>query len=65
VVGAPKKPWEDRPDVPLPSANKTCYRVVAVGADGSESGASDYTGVPRPFVFSRLETTAWVGISYR
>ena len=53
------------PDASLPNTNRAYYRVVAMDAAGNESGASDYAEVPRPFVFSRPETTARVGKPYR
>jgi hypothetical protein len=46
-------------------ANRAFYRVVAVDAQGRESGASDYAEVPRPFVWSRPDPSARVGQVWR
>lgn len=53
------------PEVVLPAANKTYYRVVAVDEDGRRSGPSDYAAAPRPVIYSRPETSAAVGAEYR
>jgi hypothetical protein len=53
------------PDVNLPAANKTYYRVVAVDEQGRRSGPSDYTVAPRPVVYSRPVLSARVGDEYR
>lgn len=47
------------------NTNRAYYRVVAVDAEGIESGPSDFAEVERPFVFSRPETKAQVGKPYR
>jgi len=46
------------------NANKAFYRVVAVAADGTESGPSDYLELPRPFVYTR-PAAARVGREWR
>ncbi|MCX8038386.1 MAG: fibronectin type III domain-containing protein [Candidatus Sumerlaeia bacterium] len=53
------------PDVVLPAANKTFYRVVAVDGQGKRSGPSDYATAPRPVIYSRPVQTAAVGAEYR
>ncbi len=53
------------PDVALPAANKTYYRVVAVDERGKRSGPSDYATGPRPILLSRPVTAAKVGAEYR
>ncbi len=53
------------PDVELPSANKTYYRVVAVDEFGKRSGPSDYATAPRPVIFSKPPTKTQVGAEYR
>jgi hypothetical protein len=53
------------PDVDLPAANKTYYRVVAVDEQGKRSGPSDYATAPRPIIYSKPVTTAQVGAEYR
>ncbi len=53
------------PALSLPNTNRAYYRVVAVDAEGIESGPSDYAEVPRPFVFSRPDTKAQAGKPYR
>jgi len=53
------------PDVALPNTNKCFFRVVAVEADGNESGPSDYAQVERPFVYTRPRVKAQVGKRYR
>ena len=53
------------PDITLPAANKTYYRVVAVDDQGKRSGPSDYATAPRPVVYSRPALTATVGAEYR
>ncbi len=49
------------PRVRGPNANKAYYRVVAVDARGVESGCSDYAEAPRPFIYTRPDSTAVVG----
>jgi len=53
------------PDVELPTANKTYYRVVAVDEFGKRSGPSDYATAPRPVIFSKPPQVAKVGAEYR
>ena len=53
------------PDVELPTANKTYYRVVAVDEFGKRSGPSDYATAPRPVIFSKPPRVAKVGVEYR
>jgi len=53
------------PDVGLPGANKTYYRVVAVDEQGKRSGPSDYATAPRPVIYSKPVATARVGAEYR
>jgi len=48
-----------------PNMNKVYYRVVAIDADGTESGCSDYVELPHPFIYSDPLTTAKVGTEYR
>jgi len=36
------------------AGNRAFFRVVAVDADGSRSGPSDYAEAPRPFIFSPI-----------
>jgi hypothetical protein len=51
--------------VDLPAANKTYYRVVAVGEKGKRSGPSDYAAAPRPVIYSKPVVAAKVGAEYR
>jgi len=53
------------PEVELPAANKTYYRVVAVDEQGKRSGPSDYATAPRPVIYSKPATVAKVGAEYR
>ena len=53
------------PEVHLPAANKTYYRVVAVDEQGKRSGPSDYAVAPRPVIYSKPVLTATVGAEYR
>jgi hypothetical protein len=48
-----------------PSANTTYYRVVAVDAQGKQSGPSDYATAPRPTLHGRPATQAKIGTEYR
>jgi hypothetical protein len=52
-------------EIPLPGANKTYYRVVAVDAQGKRSGPSDYATAPRPVIYSKPVLTGKVGAEYR
>ena len=45
-------------DIDSPNANKTYYRVVAVDAQGKQSGSSDYATAPRPTIHGKLATHA-------
>ena len=53
------------PEVDLPGANKTYYRVVAVDDLGKRSGPSDYAAAPRPVITSKPAIAAKVGAEYR
>lgn len=53
------------PNVEAVGANKAFYRVVAVDADGVQSGPSDYAACPRPLIVSLPTTTAKQGAEYR
>jgi hypothetical protein len=46
------------------NVNRAFYRVVAVDANGNESGPSDYAEVPRPFIFTRPPLVATAGQSW-
>lgn len=48
-----------------PRGNKAFYRVVAVDAQGVESGPSDYATATRPFVYTAPVTAARTGETYR
>jgi hypothetical protein len=52
-------------DLESPSANQTYYRVVAVDAEGKQSGPSDYASAPRPTVYGKPSAQAKVGTEYR
>jgi len=52
------------PDITLPAANKTYYRVVAVDAQGKRSGASYCATSPQPVIYSKPVLTAKVGADY-
>ena len=53
------------PEVDLPAANKTYYRVVAVDEQGKRSGPSDYAASPRPIIYSKPVKAAKMGEEYR
>ena len=53
------------PEVKLPTANKSYYRVVALDARGHRSGPSDYASAPRPTIYSTPVSQARVGAAYR
>lgn len=53
------------PEVTLPAANKTYYRVVAVDDQDKRSGPSDYATGPRPLIYSPPVAAARVGAEYR
>jgi hypothetical protein len=52
------------PEVQLPNANRTYYRVVAVDERGIRSGPSDFAEAPRPLIWSRPVRAARVGSAY-
>jgi len=45
--------------------NRAFYRVVAIGANGTSSGCSDYAELPHPFIYSEPVTRAEAGEAYR
>ncbi|MGD9496789.1 MAG: putative Ig domain-containing protein [Armatimonadota bacterium] len=45
--------------------NTVFYRVVAIDANGTQSGNSDYAEAPHPFIYSDPVTTARTGREYR
>jgi len=49
----------------LPNANRAYYRVVAVDAQGSRSGPSDFAAAPGGFICSAPVTRAKAGSEYR
>ncbi len=53
------------PTATADNANKVFYRVVAIDANGTASGCSDYAELPHPFVYSQPDTRARVGDEYR
>jgi hypothetical protein len=53
------------PESTAENANKAFYRVVAIDANGTASGCSDYAELPHPFVYSRPVTQAPTGQAYR
>lgn len=53
------------PDATEPNMNTVFYRVVAIDANGTESGNSDYAEAPHPFIWTDPITTARVGREYR
>lgn len=53
------------PTATAENANKAFYRVVAIDANGTASGCSDYAELPHPFVHSRPLTQARAGQAYR
>ena len=52
------------PPATAPNANKVFYRVVAIDANGTSSGCSDYAELPHPFVHSQPVTRASAGKPY-
>ncbi len=48
-------------DLDQPNANRAFYRVVAVDANGIESGPSDFIEMPRPLICSSASARAAVG----
>ncbi len=48
-------------DLDQPNANKAFYRVVAVDANGIDSGPSDFIEMPRPLIYSATTARAAVG----
>ena len=53
------------PDPQHENMNKVYYRVVAVDANGTPSGCSDYAEMPHPFIHTDPVTTARAGQAYR
>ncbi len=53
------------PTADRPNMNKVYYRVVAIDANGTASGCSDYAEMPHPFVYSDPETSAKAETEYR
>jgi hypothetical protein len=51
--------------VDRPNANRAFYRVLAVDDRGKRSGASDYTAMARPFIYSKPPDAARVGAEFR
>src|SRR5205085_3811561 len=51
--------------VESPNATTSYYRVVAVDAQGKQSGPSDYATAPRPTMHGQPATQAKVGTEYR
>jgi hypothetical protein len=51
--------------VELAGANKAFYRVVAVDAQGKQSGPSDYAVASRPIIYSKPVVQARTGVEYR
>ena len=48
----------------LPNQNKTYYRVIAIDANGTESGCSDYLELPHPSIVSTPPQEAVAGKPY-
>ncbi|MGD9495095.1 MAG: putative Ig domain-containing protein [Armatimonadota bacterium] len=48
----------------MSNANRAFYRVVAVDANGVESGPSDYIEMPRPLIYTRPPTEVAAGGRY-
>ena len=53
-----------RPNPDLPNQNKTFYRVVAIDANGTESGCSDPLELPHPSIVSKPPQKAVAGEPY-
>jgi hypothetical protein len=53
------------PEATAPAANRVFYRVVAIDAQGTASGCSDFVELPHPFVYSRPVIEARVGEPYQ
>lgn len=49
----------------IENGNRTYYRVVAVDAQGKQSGPSDYATAPRPTIYGQPATQAKIGAEYR
>ena len=47
------------------AANKVFYRVVAIDANGTQSGCSDYAELPHPNVYTSPQLNAKVGRPYK
>jgi hypothetical protein len=65
VYASDEKGFSIRNAVETADMTKAFYRVVAIDADGRESGPSDYAEAPRPWIYSTPPRTAKVGIPYR
>lgn len=48
-----------------PNANRAFYRVVAVDANGVESGPSDFVELPRPLIFTEPPAEVAAGAEFR
>lgn len=53
------------PEVEGENTNRVFYRVVAIDADGTESGNSDYAEAPHPLIVSAPVTDARAGEQWR
>ncbi|MEA3402192.1 MAG: putative Ig domain-containing protein [Armatimonadota bacterium] len=53
------------PELEFENANRAYYRVVAVDAEGVESGPSDYIAMPRPLIVTAPVTEVAGGGEYR
>ncbi len=51
-------------DLDFENANRAFYRVVAIDANGVESGPSDYIEMPRPFLWTEPVTEVETGGQY-
>lgn len=49
------------PEIPDEQGNRAFYRVIAVDAEGTRSGPSDYAEAPRPFIYTLPLPQAAVG----
>ncbi len=52
------------PELTHENANRAFYRIVAVDANGTESGPSEAAALPRPFVYTQALTRARAGHRY-
>ncbi|MFW5869041.1 MAG: Ig domain-containing protein [Armatimonadota bacterium] len=53
------------PDAEGENTNRVYYRVVAIDADGTQSGNSDFAEAPHPLIVSAPVTEAQAGEAYR